>query len=89
MLSAGRRGLCAETAAGLVLVLEEASAGALFDVFAVGQSWLADAVLGAGFHLFATFLAGGLGGCGCEADGSSQENILEQHFGSKVLRLMS
>ena len=89
VLSARRRRLGAETAAGLVLVLEEASAGALVDVFAVGQSRLADAVLGAGFHLLAAFLAGGLGGCSCEADGSGQENILEQHFGPEVLRLMS
>jgi len=80
VLPAGRRGFGAEAAAGLVLVLEEASAGAFLDVFAVGESWLADAVFGAGCHLFAAFLAGGLGGCGCEADGSSEEDILEQHF---------
>lgn len=80
VLLAGRRRLGAEPSTGGVFVLEVTGAGALVQVFAVGHGGLAFAVAGTGGHLATAALAVGLG-CGGEADGGSEEDILEQHVG--------
>lgn len=77
VLLAGWWRLGTETTTWLVFVLEVARSGALVDVFAVGEGRFADSVFGAGCNLAATFLACGLRGCGSEADGSSEEDVLE------------
>jgi hypothetical protein len=64
----------------LVLVLEVARSRALVDVFAVGEGRFADSIIGAGCNLSATFLTCSLRGCGGEADGGSEEDVLEQHI---------
>jgi hypothetical protein len=80
VLLAGWRRLDAEPSAGGVFVLEVTDTLALVQVFAVGHGGLACAVAGTGGHLAAAALAAGLG-CGGEADGGSEEDVLEQHVG--------